>query len=228
MAEVLTPVRSDAAIQQDVQRELKWDTRVDETDVGVEVNQGVVTLTGTVSSWGKRTAAVEAAHRVRGVLDIADDIVVRPPGSPGRSDTEIAAAVRHALAWDVFVPAARIRCTVSGGVVTLDGGVGTWTEHDDAERAVKNLAGVREVRNRVAVEAPRGDAASVRRAVQDALRRHAAQEAAAHVTVELTDGTVRLLGVVRTWAEKQAMLAAARMASGARPVEDEVRVDPYL
>jgi BON domain len=41
------------------------------TDVGLEVDDGVVTLTGTVSSWAKRHAAQEAAHRVAGVLDVA-------------------------------------------------------------------------------------------------------------------------------------------------------------
>jgi osmotically-inducible protein OsmY len=48
---VKSTARSDAAIQQDVQRELKWDTRVEETDVGVEVDNAIVTLTGTVSSY---------------------------------------------------------------------------------------------------------------------------------------------------------------------------------
>lgn len=68
--------RTDSEIQQAVLRELKWDTRVEETDVGVEVNAGVVTLTGTVSSWAKRMAAQEAAHRVGGVLDVANDVDV--------------------------------------------------------------------------------------------------------------------------------------------------------
>ncbi len=56
--------KTDSQIQQDVLRELKWDTRVEETDVGVEVDEAVVTLTGTVSSYAKRMAAQEAAHRV--------------------------------------------------------------------------------------------------------------------------------------------------------------------
>ena len=61
--------KTDSEIQQAVLRELKWDTRVEETDVGVEVDAGVVTLTGTVSNWGKRIAAQQAAHRVAGVLE---------------------------------------------------------------------------------------------------------------------------------------------------------------
>ena len=63
-----TRKKTDAEIQQDVIREFKWDPRVEETEVGVEVDNGVVTLTGTVTSWAKRMAAQEAAHRVFGVL----------------------------------------------------------------------------------------------------------------------------------------------------------------
>jgi hypothetical protein len=50
-------MRSDVEIQRAILRELRWDTRVDETDVGVEVDKGIVTLTGTVDSNLKRTAA---------------------------------------------------------------------------------------------------------------------------------------------------------------------------
>jgi osmotically-inducible protein OsmY len=149
--------KTDAEIQQDVLRELTWDTRVEETDVGVEVDDGVVTLSGTVSSWGKRHAAAEAAHRVRGVLDVANNIVVKLPGTPGRTDTEVARAVRNALVWDVFVPDTRIRSTVSDGVVTLDGDADTRAQAEDAERAVRNLAGVRAVMSLIEIKAKPDD-----------------------------------------------------------------------
>ena len=83
-------IKTDRRIQLDVLGELKWDTRVEETDVGVEVDDGVVTLTGTVSSNAKRIAAQEAAHRVAGVLDVVNDIQVHLPGSLERTDTEVA------------------------------------------------------------------------------------------------------------------------------------------
>ena len=84
--------KSDSEIQQDVLRELKWDTRVEETEIGVTVDNAVVTLTGTVRGYGKKMAAQEAAHRVAGVLDVANDIQVRIPDGLARTDTEIAEA----------------------------------------------------------------------------------------------------------------------------------------
>ena len=144
--------KTDAQVHHDVLEELKWDSRVDETEVGVEVDKGVVTLTGTVTSWAKRMAAEEAARRVIGVLDVANDIKVKIPGGLSRTDTEIAQAVRHALQWDVFVPEEQISSTVSDGWVTLDGTVERWSQRNDAERAVRNLTGVKGVANRIAVK----------------------------------------------------------------------------
>jgi osmotically-inducible protein OsmY len=143
--------KSDTQIHHDVLEELKWDSRVDETEVGVQVAGGVVTLTGTVTSWAKRVAAQEAARRVIGVLDVANDIAVKVPGGFMRSDTEIAQAVRQALEWDVFVPNERITSTVTDGWVTLEGPVERGSQRDDAERAVRNLTGVKMVVNKITV-----------------------------------------------------------------------------
>jgi osmotically-inducible protein OsmY len=220
-----TRKKTDAEIQQDVLRELKWDTRVAETDVGVEVDKGVVTLTGTVTSWGMRYAAAEAAHRVHGVLDVANDIVVRVPGTPGRTDTEIAQAVRRALEWDEFVPEERIRSTVSHGAVTLEGDVDTWAQCEDAERAIRYLIGVRAVVNLIEVKGPKVDGAKLRKAIEGALERRAEREAH-RIWFEVHDGRVRVNGTVHNWAERDVVIGAAKGTPGVRTVEDALRVEP--
>jgi osmotically-inducible protein OsmY len=122
-----------------------------QTEVGVTVNKGVVTLTGTVDSYSKRIAAQEAAHRVSGVLDVANELEVKVPGSSRRTDSEVAQTVRHALEWNVFVPADRIRTTVSKGWVTLEGSVEHDSEGVAAVRTVRDLAVVRGVTNLIKV-----------------------------------------------------------------------------
>ncbi|HLN81940.1 MAG TPA: BON domain-containing protein, partial [Thermoanaerobaculia bacterium] len=134
--------KTDLQIQQDVMRELGWDTRIGPAKVGVEVDKGIVTLTGTLDNFAKKHAATEAAHRVAGVLDVANDILVHLAGSPGKTDTEIARAVRSALEWDAFVPDQRIRSNVSDGWVTLEGDVEYLRESEDAARVVRRLDGV--------------------------------------------------------------------------------------
>ena len=215
--------KTDAQIQREVLDELKWDTRVKETDIGVEVNESIVTLTGTVGTWGERIAAKEAAHRVSGVHDVANDVQVKPPMGVLRSDTEIAQAVRNALEWDVFVPQELIRSTVSNGMVTLEGKVSLWSQFDEAARAIRNLAGVRGVCNLITVEPARVSAPVVRAAIEAALERHAAH-ASRHVQVATTDGEVVITGDVSSFAERDAILGAARGTSGVGRVDDRLRV----
>jgi osmotically-inducible protein OsmY len=159
--EASTAMKSDSEIQQAVQRELEWDCRVDHTDIGVTVKNGVVTLSGRAGCWAKRTAAQEAAHRVDGVLDVANDVRVKLSNEPTRTDSDVAEAVRQALDWNVFVPRGAIHSTVADGVVTLEGEVELLVQHDDAEKAVEHLAGVSFVINNIAVRhrrtAPMGD-----------------------------------------------------------------------
>jgi osmotically-inducible protein OsmY len=144
-------MKSDSEIQQAVQRELEWDLLVDHTDIGVTTRNAVVTLSGSAHCWAKRMAAQEAAHRVDGVLDVANDITVKLSGDGRRSDADIAQAVRLALDGNVFVPRATIHSTVSNGVVTLEADVESLVQRDDAEKAIEHLAGVRFVINNVVV-----------------------------------------------------------------------------
>lgn len=219
--------RTDSYIQRCVLDELKWDTRVRETDIGVEVHRSVVTLTGSVDSWAARLAAQEAAHRVAGVLDVANDIKVNLPGSRERTDTDIAQAVRAALAWDVLVPHERIRTTVSNGIVTIEGEVDNWNEHDDAGKAVRNLTGVREVKNLLTIAPSLAwpSPQTVRRAIEDALERHA-EHAAKHVQIAVAEGKVILSGEVPSWAERNAAEGAVRGTPGVSQVDNQLRIRP--
>jgi osmotically-inducible protein OsmY len=146
----MTNDNTDIELQEHVLEELKWDARVDPADVGVTVDDGIITLAGTVGSYAERVAADEAAHRVCGVRDVANELEVRLPDILQRTDTEIARAVRWALEWDVFVPDEHIQSSVSNGWVTLEGAVEKPTQRADAERAVRNLAGVHGVINDIA------------------------------------------------------------------------------
>jgi osmotically-inducible protein OsmY len=217
--------KTDTQIHRDVLEELRWDSRVGETEVGVEVDAGVVTLTGTVPSWAKRSAAQEAARRVIGVHDVANDIKVKVPGGLARNDTEIAQAVRRALEWDVFVPEERISSTVSDGFVTLEGTVERSSQRDDAERAIRNLTGVRAVINKITVKSGKPATEDVRKAIEQALERRAEREAR-RIQVEVRNGVAILTGAVHSWAERKSVLAAARFTPGVLSVEDHLRTEP--
>lgn len=218
--------KTDSVIQQEVLQELKWDTRVEETEVGVTVERGVVTLSGNVSSWAKRIAAQQAAHRVRSVLDVANDLQVRIPQSFEKTDTEIAAAVRIALESDALVHGSRIQSTVSNGWVELEGQVEYWSDREDAEKCIRNLKCLRGVTNKIEVNPPKLTVGDIKLSIQDALERQAKREARG-IRLQVDDGVVSVSGDVHSWPEKQSVLGAVKGTPGVRRVEDRVRVSPY-
>ncbi len=226
MAITTASVKSDSQIKSDVLNELKWDSRVDETDIGVQVKEGVVTLTGSVGVYAKKIAAREAAHRVHGVLDVVDELQVKVPGIGARTDADIARGVRDALEWDAFVPDEKITSTVSLGIVTLEGAVQTWSQRADAERVVRGLSGVRGVINQITVAAKAVDTTRLKTDIEEALERQAEREAR-RIGITIKDGVVMLTGRVRSWVEKDTIDRVVGFAPGVRRVDDRLVVDPY-
>jgi osmotically-inducible protein OsmY len=219
-------MKTDSQIKSDVLNELKWDSRVDETDVGVQVKEGIVTLVGSVDVYAKKIAAREAAHRVHGVLDVVDELQVKVAGIGAPTDTDIARGVRDALEWDAFVPDEKITSTVSLGIVTLEGVVPTWSQRADAERVVRGLAGVRGVINQITVMAKAVDSSRIKADIEEALERQAEREAR-RIGVSVKDGVVMLTGRVRSWVEKDTIDRVVGFATGVRRVDDRLIVDPY-
>src|ERR1700731_3511837 len=137
-----TETRTDTQIQQDVLAELKWEPRVAPNEVGVSVKEGVVTLTGWVDTYVKRWAAEDAAHRVRGVKAVANDIEVRLSTVDEKTDQDVAKAVVRALEWDAFIPIDKLDVTVSKGWVTLKGEIEWQYQKQDADRVARRIQGV--------------------------------------------------------------------------------------
>src|SRR5258707_12836159 len=190
-------IRTDEAIQTDVLEELKWDTRVQPNEIGVMVKDGIVTLTGWVDSYLKKWAAEEAAHRVRGVKAVANDIEVKLPGSSERTDEDIAEAVVHALEWDAFVPIDKLDVTVTKGWVTLKGDVEWQYQKQDAERVIRRLKGVTGVTNLITVK-PRVTASELKGAIEKGLVRSAGTDGE-RIIGQGEGMAVTLQGTVRSW-----------------------------
>lgn len=216
-------MKSDSQLKSDVTSELAWDIHVDETGIGVSVRHGVVTLSGVVDSWTAKHAVEDAAHRVAGVLDVANELEIKPSWSTMRSDADIAEAIRGTLTWNRFVPDQQIRSTVDHGAVTLTGTVRTLAQRDEAERAAREIAGVRCVFNQIAVEAPSIAEDTLHETIKQALERHVAREAE-RITIEVQGDTVVLSGRIASWRERRAVLGAAKGTPGVRRIDDQLRI----
>lgn len=223
----MEPRKTDYQIKQQIIREMKWDSRIAWAQIGVDVHNGLVTLSGAVSTYAKKTAAQQAAHRVAGVLDVVNEIEVKPTGTFAHTDQELARAVRHTLEWDALVPDERILSTVSDGWVTLEGDVDVWREREDAEKAVLRLAGVVGVINKITI-LPRDIATEeLREEIEQALETRADREAD-RLRIEIKDGAVELWGRVHSWQEKRAVLGSIGHLPGVMALKEHLRIDPYF
>jgi len=219
-----TNIRTDENIRAEVIQELEWDPRVLSNEIGVAVKDGIVTLTGWVDSYLKKVAAEEAALRVPSVKAVANDIEVRLPAFPERTDADIAAAVLNALRWDAVIPIDKINVTVSQGWVTLKGEVDYYFQKLDAERAARRIAGVKGVTNLIAVKS-HPLSSDLKQSIEKALVRNA-QTDAKRITVEVQGSKVILRGTVRSYAEKQAAEETAWSAPGITEVDNRIVVSP--
>ncbi len=220
----MTETRTDEQIQQDVFAELKWDARVLPNEIGVAVKKGIVTLTGWVDSYMKRWAAEDAAHRVRGVIAVVNDIEVRLPTSAERTDPDIAAAAIHALKWDALLPIDKIKVTVTKGWVRLEGEVDWQYQKGEAERVVSRLAGVKGVNNLMTVK-PTVTPSGVKKMIEEALVRSVKTDAE-RITVEVQGSKVILKGTVRSWTEREEAERAAWQAPGITEVSNRIVISP--
>lgn len=221
-----TSIAPETDLRDRVLAELQWDSQLDEAHIAVVIEDGVVKLTGTASSYAEKLAAQDAAHRVNGVRDVANEILVVVPQTHQRSDSEIARAVRDALEWNVVIPADGVSSTVTDGWVTLEGTVGSWRERIDAESVVRFLTGVKGVVNKISVASRPIDPELLRQRVESALERRA-QRGAKRIQVETVDGTVTVSGTVSTWLDKQAVIGTVSHAPGVQGVVDQLVIDPY-
>ncbi|MEU5912521.1 BON domain-containing protein [Micromonospora sp. NPDC047527] len=222
MSTVAVGVRDDQRIQHDVLAELAWDPQLQPNEIGVAVDRGVVTLTGFVDGAARGWAAIRCAQRVRGVRAVADTIEVRLPGTPGRTDADLALAASRALEWDSFVPAEALDVTVANGWLMLRGEVEFGWQRRAAEGELRRLDGVRGITNLVEVRpsaSPAGE--ELRQDVQRALARTLGAD---RVTVDVDGDTLVLAGVVRSWWERDQVERVAWSAPGVRVVHSQLLV----
>ncbi|MCA3183217.1 MULTISPECIES: BON domain-containing protein [unclassified Cupriavidus] len=217
-------MKSDSQLKQDVLDELAWDPEVDEREVGVQVKDGIVTLTGHLRSFHAKHLAEQAAQRVQGLRALAVELDVVLPGDTVRTDSDIAWAIENVLMWNSVVPVGQLGVAVERGMVTLSGEVDWDYQRRSAVDTVRPLNGVRGVVNQIVLR-PRTSAPDVQQRIEDAMRRQAARDAR-HVKVVVKDGVVTLSGHVTSMAERQAAFNAAWIAPGVMKVVDDIRVLP--
>jgi osmotically-inducible protein OsmY len=205
-----------------VQAELAFDPLVDATDITVKNMNGEVGLNGTAPSYPQYLQAAAAAQRVSGVKNVHNHLAVVLPDADNRDDAWLTTAANNALALNVTVPDS-VEATARDGNLTLTGLVEFGRQREAAELAVAGLTGVRNIKDEIEITDDT-DPVDVTWLVQDALDRNALLEDDSDVRVDTSGNTVTLTGHVRTWAEHDAVVDAAWMATGVYDVRDDLYI----
>jgi len=211
------PPLADTEINKAVETVLFVDNYVPASQIDVATAEGIVTLSGTVDNLLAKERAVQLAESIKGVRAVIDQVTVTPSVRP---DAEIKSDVEQALSDDPAVGLYDVHITVTNGVVTLTGKVGSYAEQQLAPAVVKAVRGVIAVKNLITFSmanvSPRTDieiAADVQRLldmdiwVYDRL-----------IKVAVTNGTVYLTGEVKSAIGKRCAAADAWEA-GAQVVD---------
>lgn len=218
-------MKKDSEIQKDVMEQLKWEPILNSysSEIGVAVNDGIVTLSGILNTYSEKMAAERAVKKISGVRAIAMDIQVGGSPAEKKTDAEIAKAVLNALKWHSAVPEESLQIKVEDGNVTLDGQVEWEYQRNSVKNAVGNIAGVRNVLNNLTI-VPKVTPTDVKQKITAAFHRSATIDAS-RINVEVIGNKAIVSGKVRSFAEKEDAEEAAWSAPGISLVESHLELE---
>ena len=218
-----TAQKTDRQIQLDVLAEIDRDWRYKPAEIGVEVDDGIVTLVGTVSTYAKLLDAADIAARVSGVKDVANKLTVQVSPAYAKDDTAIAKQIRTALEWAPDVPDAKIDSIVRMGIVTLKGTVDHWYEKTAAADAVKRISGVISVSNDILVRPVERTDTEIFEDIRGAIGRrmpHVAKD----IDLTVDKGAVTLMGTLASYLDRRQVEDIAWAARGVTEVKDRIQI----
>jgi len=215
-------MKTDAQLQSDVMAELRWEPAVDAAQIGVEVSDGIVTLTGHVTNYAGKWNAEHAALRVNGVKALVVEIDVTLAGTTRRTDIDIARSAKDVLQWTTDAPVDTVHIKVEKGNVILSGAVDWEYQRRDAADAIRHLVGVKSVVNMVTIK-PNVSTRVVKADIDAALKRRASRDSNS-ISVSVAGGEVTLSGSVHSWTERELANNSAWGAPGVHNVVDKLTI----
>ncbi|MFP8779849.1 BON domain-containing protein [Hydrogenophaga sp. RWCD_12] len=215
-------MKSDSQLKQDVTAELQWEPSVHAAQIGVEVADGVVTLSGEVSSYYEKWNAERAAQRVQGVRALAVEMKVKLSALGHRTDADIAQSAQHILNWNSLLPPGAVKVLVENGWITLSGVLPWQYQRQSAADAVHSLPGVTGVSNQIAIQ-PTVSASAIKSDIEVALRRRATTDGM-NIAVDVQGGDVTLTGPVHSWSERELATRSAWGSAGVHKVVDRMNL----
>ena len=141
--------RPDESIARAASHALEWDVSVPHDRVKVQVQNGLVTLSGEVDWWYQKNAAGNAVRHLTGVVSLSNGITIKPEGKS--LDADVKDKIESAFQRNAVLDARRITVETRGGMVILRGSVHSWLEREQVECAAWAAPGVSEVESYITI-----------------------------------------------------------------------------
>jgi osmotically-inducible protein OsmY len=216
-------MKTNEELQKNVQEALKWEPLLHAAEIGVTVKDGVVTLSGVVDSFSKKSEAEDAAKNVTGVKAVVEKIEVSFGNWGKKEDEEIATEILNAFKWSWEIPNDKLKVKVEKGWVTLEGTLPWNYQREAAKRLVNTQAGVLGVTNKIEIQSEVKDKIE-KEEIEYALERNGSINDE-DISVTVAGTKVTLNGTVDSWYQKSEAGRVAWNAPGVWTVENELEVD---
>lgn len=218
--------RYDSDITKDIQDKLKKDRF---KDVKASVNDGMVTLTGTVELYAHKHQAEDRVKDVDHVQGVSNRIEVR---GKQVSDAELQEKLADKLRYDRVnqgIVFNNLTLEVRNGYATIGGSVYSEADAASAVAIAENMPGVKGVRDEITVQPTsiHDDdlrIALARRIYGDSTLQRYAMDPQAPIRIVVNRGKVTLHGVVNSEADKTVAGMRAREVPGSFSVDNQLVV----
>ncbi len=137
--------RSDEDIARAASNALEWNVAVPHDRVKVQVQDGLVNLSGEVDWWYQKDAAEDTVRKLVGVVLVNNRITVKPAVKP----QDVKDKIESAFQRNALLDARRVTVETRGGKVILRGSVRNWAERQQVEWAAWAAPGVSEVESHI-------------------------------------------------------------------------------
>jgi osmotically-inducible protein OsmY len=217
-------MKTNEELQEDVQNAIKWEPLIHAAEIGVIAEDGMVTLTGFVDNYSKKTEAENAAKKVAGVKVLVEKIEVKfHTNWAKKDDNDIGKEVVEAFNMNWQIPNDKIKVKVENGWLTLEGTVIWNYQKEAAFNAVKNLTGVIGVSNNIIIQSDSDDNVE-KKAIEEALNRNWSLRQR-EIKVCVIDDKVTLTGMVDSWYQKDEANRIAWNAPGVKGVNNDLEIE---
>jgi hyperosmotically inducible periplasmic protein len=232
--------QTDDQIESTVKQTYVFKTYLEDDDITIAAKDGVVTLTGRVKEESNKELAGETAANIPGVTSVDNQLQLTQKSPPENSDGWVGAKVKTSLMFHRNVSGMKTDVSVKDGVVTLRGEATSQAQKDLTTEYVKDVVGVKDVKNKMTVQPMDADDktmgsriddmvesiddASITALVKMTLMYHRSTSGLG-TSVETDNGVVMLHGTAKNDSEKALATKFARNVRGVKSVTNQMSIE---